>query len=109
MAEIAYGAANINPGDVPGGFVLIVTFIGFSFGSLTKLHTCEELVIGLGVTYPVFDGYGVVPHAGPRTSIGPPLLPPHPGRVAAINKSLNKNSNFSDFWEDISSAATSSA
>jgi hypothetical protein len=66
-SEKAYGARNINPEDVPGSYVLIATFIGCRFGSLTKLQTCGDSVIGFGVVSPVFDGYGTVPHAESRT------------------------------------------
>ena len=54
---------------------LMVTFIGCRFGSLTKLQTCGELVIGVGVVVPVFDWYGTVPHrpGAARTGVQPRL------------------------------------
>jgi hypothetical protein len=53
----------------------MVTFIECRFGSLTKLQTCGELVIGLGVVVPVFDLYGTVPHrlAAACTGVQPRL------------------------------------
>jgi hypothetical protein len=81
-SEKAYGARNINPEDVPGSYVLIVTFIGCRFGSLTKLQTCGELVIGLGVVWPVFDRYGTVPHRGDAARAGAP--PRLQASIAAI-------------------------
>jgi len=65
-----------------------VIFIGCRFGSLTKLQTCGELVIGLGVVLPVFDLYGTVPHrlAAARAGVPPRLQM----RIAAIGIDNNR-------------------
>ena len=52
---------NIKPEEVAGSKVFTMILFGCRSGSLTKLHTFGELIIGAGVVVSVFEVKGTVP------------------------------------------------